>query len=167
MSDYCDIGLKTSYFALENNKILKIEKHRMESIINTSLLASRHSFSKLNLPESYRNLVELEILEDYTMGYINEIGFRAGTCTPFFFYDLDYEIQTPLKINSYHVLDHALLKHQSLLDKKMVLQQITAEVKKVNGTFVPVFHNYTFSKIGTWKHYKELFNTILNIDNEK
>ncbi|AEH00283.1 polysaccharide deacetylase family protein [Lacinutrix sp. 5H-3-7-4] len=167
VSDYCDIGLKTSYFALENNKILKTEKHRMESIINTSLLASRHSFSKLNLPESYRNLVELEILEDYTMGYINEIGFRAGTCTPFFFYDLDYEIQTPLKINSYHVLDHALLKHQSLLDKKMMLQQITAEVKKVNGTFVPVFHNYTFSKISTWKHYKELFNTILNIDNEK
>ncbi|OIQ21557.1 polysaccharide deacetylase family protein [Lacinutrix sp. MedPE-SW] len=167
VSDYSSIGLKTSYFALDNIKILKTEKLRIEKIINTSLLASRHSFSKLNLPESYRNLVELEILEDYTMGYINEVGFRAGTCTPFFFYDLDYEIQTPLKVYSYHVLDYALLKHQSLLDKKMILQQITSEVKKVNGMFVPVFHNYTFSKTNTWKHFKALFNIILNTENEK
>ena len=139
----------------------------MESVINTTLMASRHSFSKLNLPESYRNLVELEIPEDYTMGYINEVGFRAGTCTPFFFYDLDYEIQTPLKINAYHLLDYALLKHQSLLDKKMIMQQIIAEVKKVNGTFIPVFHNYTFSNNNVWRHYKELFNIILETENEE
>ncbi|WP_299889814.1 polysaccharide deacetylase family protein [uncultured Lacinutrix sp.] len=167
VGDYCRIGLKTSYFAIENKDILKTEKSRMESIINTSLKASRHSFSKLNLPESYRNLVEIEVPEDFTMGYINHIGFRAGTCTPFLFYDLDYEIQTPLKINTYHVLDYALLKHQSLLDKKMMLQQIITEVKKVNGTFVSVFHNYTFSNTNPWENYKELFNVILDSANEK
>ena len=82
----------------------------MESVINTALISSRNSFSKLNLPISYRNMVELEIQEDYSMGYINHIGFRAGTCTPFFFYDLDYEIQTPLKVCSYHLMDYSLLK---------------------------------------------------------
>ena len=166
VGDYCEIGLKTSYFALDNKEILKTEKLKMENTINGPLLASRHSFSKLNLPESYRNLVEIEIPEDFTMGYINHVGFRAGTCTPFFFYDLDYEIQTPLKINTYHVLDYALLKHQSLLDKKKALQEIITEVKKVNGTFVSVFHNYTFSSLKRWQHYKDLFNFILNSANE-
>ena len=100
------------------------------------------------------------------MGYINQIGFRAGTCTPFFFYDLDYEIQTPLRINTYHVLDYALLKYQSTLDKKMHLNQIINAVKKVNGEFVPVFHNYTFGTTETWKDYKELFNIILDSTDE-
>jgi len=100
------------------------------------------------------------------MGYIKNVGFRAGTCTPFFFYDLDYEIQTPLRINTYHVLDYALLKHQSLLDKKMKLKQIINEVKKVSGEFVSVFHNYTFGPIDTWAGYDELFNIILDSENE-
>lgn len=166
VGDYCKIGLKTSYFSLENPAILKEEKLKMETIINTHLVASRQSFSKLNLPESYRNLIELEIKEDYTMGYINHVGFRAGTCTPFFFYDLDYEIQTPLRIHTYHVLDNALLNKKSFLDKKQVLLKTINQVKAVNGEFVSVFHNYTFSADPTWKGYKELFNVVLNSVNE-
>ena len=161
VADYSTVGLKASYFALTNASILKREKNRMELVLNTSLMASRNSFSKLNLPESYRNLIELEIQEDYTMGYVNHIGFRAGTCTPFFFYDLDYEVQTPLKVYSYNVLDYALLKINSLLDKKKVLHETMNEVKKVNGLFVPVFHNYTFSDIERWQGFKELFNNII------
>ena len=166
VSDYCKVGLKTSFFALDDITILKKEKLKMETILNTSLKASRQSFSKLNLPESYRNLIELEIKEDYTMGYVNHLGFRAGTCTSFLFYDLDYEVQTPLMVNSYHLMDHALLKHHSLLDKKKALHEIINQVKAVNGEFVPVFHNYTFSDGFKWRGYKELFNLILDSVNE-
>lgn len=167
VADYCRVGLKVSYFAINDPAILKREKLRMEAIINTSLTASRQSFSKLNLPESYRSLIELEIQEDYTMGYVNYIGFRAGSCTPFLFYDLDFEVQTPLKIWSYHLMDYSLLKTKSLLDKKRVLNNIIDEVKKVNGEFVPVFHNYTFSDDERWKGFKELFNIILESVNGK
>lgn len=166
VADYCNVGLKATFFSLTNVSILKKEKRQMEAIINTSLSASRNSHSKLNLPETYRNLIELEINEDYTMGYVNHIGFRAGSCTPFLFYDLDYEIQTPLKVNSYHLMDYALLKTQSLLDKKQVLNQIMEQVKQVNGEFVPVFHNYTFSDDKRWYGFKELFNIILESANE-
>lgn len=162
MADYSKVGLKVSYFAIEDANILKTEKQRMEGIINTSLAQSRNSFSKLNLPEFYRNLIELEVQDDYTMGYVNHLGFRAGTCTPFFFYDLDYEIQTPLKVNPYHVIDSALLKYNSLLDKKETLQSLINEIKYVNGEFIPVFHNYTLSGLGRWKDFKELFNIILD-----
>jgi len=166
VADYCKVGLKASYFAVHDLAIMKKEKQKMEAIINRSLLASRNSFSKLNLPESYRNLIELEVKEDYTMGYVNHIGFRAGSCTPFLFYDLDYEVQTPLKIWSYNLLDYALLKNHSLLDKKKELNQIINEIKKVDGEFVPVFHNYTFSELERWKGFKELFNMILESANE-
>ena len=161
VADYCYVGIKASYFALENISILKKEKLKMEAIINSDLHAVRHSFSKLNLPQSYRNLIELEINQDFTMGYIDTLGFRAGTCTPFQFYDLDYEVQTPLQINPYHCLDFGLLKYASQLDKQEHLQKLIDEVKAVNGTFTPVFHNYTFSNQERWKGFRSLFNLIL------
>ncbi len=166
IADYCHVGLKVSFFGIEDIGVLKKEKERMESIINTSLVATRQSYSKLNFPESYRNLVELEIKEDYTMGYVNQVGFRAGSCTPFLFYDLDYETQTPLMINAYHLMDYALLKYRSLLDKKKALNEIISEIKEVNGQFVPVFHNYTFGNVNRWQGFKELFNIILDSAHE-
>ena len=166
VADYCDVGLKTSFFAIDNASVLKKEKIKIEAIINKPLIATRQSFSRLNLPDSYRHLIELEIKEDYTMGYVNHMGFRAGSCTPFLFYDLDFEIQTPLKIYSYHMMDYALLNKQSLLDKKKALNEIIYQIKQVDGEFVPVFHNYTFSDNNRWDGFKELFNLILDSTNE-
>jgi hypothetical protein len=100
------------------------------------------------------------------MGYTNAIGFRAGTCTPFLFYDLDYEIQTPLEIHPFHLLDFTLLKLVSQLDKKERLQRLIHEIKKVDGTLTTVFHNYTFSNEERWKGFKELFSIVLNSKNE-
>lgn len=168
VSDYCRVGLKISYFALENIDILKKEKKKLELVTNFEVEASRNSFSKVNLPKTYRHLVELEINEDYSMGYLNHLGFRAGTCTPFLFYDLDYETPTPLLINSYHCLDFALLKHQSLLDKQEELQRLMDSVKAVNGTFIPVFHNYSFGSDERWKGFKKLFTQVLeSVDENK
>lgn len=161
VGDYCSVGLKASYFALDDIAKLKTEKQKLEAVTNVDLVAVRNSFSKLNLPKTYRNLLELEIMEDYTLGYVNELGFRAGTCTPFQFYDLDYEVQTPLRIHPYHLMDYALLKHHSELDRKEHLQRFIEKIKHVNGTFTPVFHNYAFGNHPRWKGFRKLFNLIL------
>jgi hypothetical protein len=162
VADYSKVGLKASYFSLDDISILKKEKKKIEFITNYELEATRNSFSKINLPVSYRNLIELEVKKDFTMGYLEYSGFRAGTCTPFLFYDLDYEIQTPLLINSFHCIDFALLKHQSQLDKKEELQRLINSVKQVDGTFTPVFHNYSLGNDDKWKGFRKLFTQILD-----
>ena len=162
IADYSRVGLKASYFSIDNLEILKKEKNELESVINTNLTAARFSYNKFNLPKTYRHLIDLEINEEYSVGYHDEIGFRAGTCTPFLFYDLDYEIQTPLKLCPFQVMDFAMLKTQSLLDKKQKLLKLMDTVKQVEGTFTFIFHNYTFSKNPRWKGFKDLFNIILD-----
>lgn len=166
VADYCTVGIKASYMALDSMTILKSEKRLMDGVVNTLTTAARSSFSKVNLPNTYRNYIDLEIYSDFTMGYADTIGFRAGTCTPFLFYDLDYEIQTPLKIHPYQLMDFALLKHSSLLDKKETLLKAILEVQKVNGSFTFIFHNYAFSAIPRWADFKYLFNIILETPNE-
>ena len=130
IGDYSYVGLKASYFALDNPTILKKEKLRLERITNRDLKALRNSYSKLNLPSTYRILNDLEIEQDFTMGFVNELGFRAGSCTPFQFYDLDFEIQTPLQIVPYHCMDFALLRYKSQLDRKQTLLKMINEVKE-------------------------------------
>ena len=103
VADYCNVGIKASYMALDSMAILKSEKRQMDAVLNSVTTSVRSSFSKVNLPSTYRNYIDLEINEDYTMGYPDSIGFRAGTCTPFLFYDLDYEIQTPLLIHPFSI----------------------------------------------------------------
>ena len=162
VGDYCSVGLKVSYFALSDLEIFKHEKRKLESITHMKLVKIRNSHSKLNLPQTYRNAVELEITQDHTMGYVDELGFRAGTCTPFLFYDLEYEVQTPLQIHPFQCMDISLLEYESMLDKKQKLQQVIDKVKTVNGTFSPVFHNHSFSEKGIWIGFRTLFNQILN-----
>ena len=167
VSDYSKIGLKLSFFALSNLDILKNEKADIESITNRDLTISRNSFSKVNLPINYRNLIKLNIREDYTMGYVNKIGFRASTCTPFLFYDIDNDIQTPLLINPYNLMDYSLLKINSFLDKKEKVIAVIEKVKSVNGTFTSVFHNYSLSNEIRWNRFKEIFEIIINSNNNE
>ncbi len=59
-------------------------------------------------------------------------------------------------------MDLPLLKHHSQLDKQQILERFINNIKKVDGTFSPVFHNYSLSDDDTWKGFKVLFNQILN-----
>ena len=165
VSDYSRVGLKLSFFALNNIEVLKNEKLDIESITNRDLIISRNSFSKVNLPINYRNLIKLNIKEDYTMGYVNKIGFRASTCTSFLFFDIDNDIQTPLLVNPYNLMDYSLLSINSFLDKTEKVNEVIDKVKKVNGTFTTVFHNYSFSNEKRWDRFKEIFEIIINSKN--
>jgi len=98
------------------------------------------------------------------MGYAKYAGFRASTCTPFYFYDLDFEIQTPLKIFPFAFMD-GTLKDYMALDNDASLAKILElkdSVRKVNGTFISLFHNETLSESEHWAGWKDIYLKMLN-----
>ena len=160
VADYKEVGLLVSLAALTNPEFLKIEKRTLENIINRDVESSQNSNLLISLPEIYRNLVSLEIEKDYTMVYENEPGFRAGTCTPFLFYDLDYEIITPLAIQPIACTTQAFLK-QSPKDTAMKITEMFKKVQAVNGTFTVLFSNKDFSEDPNNKLWRSLFSETL------
>lgn len=166
IADYIDVGLKVSYDAISDLLVLKKEKQRIEYICNRKLLYSICSFFKIKLPEAYRNFIELEIEEDYSMGYANHSGFRAGTCTPFMFYDLDYEVQTPLVIYSFCF---AALGNNEVVNEESIREEINLyieKVKNVNGTFIPVISNTILSDLMGQHFWRSILEFIWNIEDE-
>ncbi|NLP58790.1 polysaccharide deacetylase family protein [Lutibacter sp. B1] len=163
VADYAKIGLQPSYFSYKNAEKLKKEKLRLENIINTPVIFSRQYYLRLSIPETYQNLIDLDFEEDYTMGYVRCAGFRASTCTPFYFYDLDFEIQTPLKIIPFAFTDFTLKEHMGLSNEESLhrILKLKQEVKKVNGTFVSVFHNETLSENNYWKGWSSIYKTMV------
>jgi peptidoglycan/xylan/chitin deacetylase (PgdA/CDA1 family) len=165
MVDYAKVGLHPSYFTMQDAALLKKEKERLEDITNMPVKRSRQHYLRFSLPETYQNLIDLEVEEDYSMGYASNVGFRAGTCTPFYFYDLDFEIQTPLKVFPFALMDTTLNDYMKLTPKQSLgrIRDLKNEVKAVNGTFITLFHNENLSNYLRWKGWKRLYESMLKI----
>jgi hypothetical protein len=122
---------------------------------------SRFHYLRFSLPESYQILIEAGIKEDYSMGYVDRIGFRAGTCTPFYFYDLNNEKTSELKIIPFAYMDGVLndkLKYSPKLAKK-IINELKENVKQVNGQFNSLWHNESLSNQDRWKGWRAVFES--------
>ncbi|MFS4417056.1 polysaccharide deacetylase family protein [Maribacter sp. 2307ULW6-5] len=141
VADYGVVSLAASYSSFDDLELLQKEKQQLEQVVHRPLNRSRMRYNRLAVPETYRNLVAAEFTRDYTMGYTHEMGFRAGTCTPFFFYDIPLELQQPIKVHPFAAHDYTFRSLGTKERAKMRLDALYHEVKKVGGDFITVFSN--------------------------
>ena len=161
--DYLSFGQLFSYYTLKNNAKINKEKNRFENLVNRPIVRSRQHFNRFEIPKTYQNIIDMGITEEFSMGYYTHTGFRAGTCTPFYFYDLDYEIQTPLKVFPYAVNDTTLREQQLTAEEAYLkIKILENEVKKVNGTFISIFHNTSLSDMTRNQKWKKLYRKVIS-----
>ena len=164
-----EIGIHPSYESNESFDQLKKEFDYLSGVTCKPLTKSRQHYLKLLFSETYQNLLKLGIKEDYTLGYASDVGFRAGTCTPFQFYDLYNEKATDLKIYPFYVMDATLNQYLKLdVDEAVeLIAKIIKKVKQVNGTFISLWHNESLSDHGHWKGWEPVYKQMLEIIFEK
>lgn len=159
VGDYCHVGLLASVVSSKNNGVLKKEKNRLESIVNRSLHITKFSTNQFTIPHSYRNLLEQEVIQDRSMGYPEEIGFRAGTCRPFLFYDLDYEMQTPLVLTPVSLPLEAGIKIGENTVNFVEINRIKKVVERVQG----VLGLSCTNKVLAMSHWRSVFKKIIEV----
>jgi len=159
LADYVQVGIHPSWASNKDSSKLPKEIKRLEAMTNREVTRSRQHFLKLDLPTTYRHLIDLGIREDYTMGYASQVGFRAGTSLPFYFYHLDMEVQTKLLIHPFAVMDGTLNEYLELPvdDAQYLVKDLMDRVKKVNGTFISLWHNETVSDNRHWQDWKQVY----------
>lgn len=157
------VGIHPSYNSGKNNQLFKDEKAVLEKTIDNSINISRQHYIRLFIPYSYRQLIADGITDDYSMGYGTHIGFRAGTGSSFFWYDIENEKQTDLKIHPFCFMDST-----AHYDMKLSASEAFARLEKMelflhgtNSRLVTVFHNFSLGTDKEWNGWRELYAQYL------
>lgn len=140
------LGLHPSYISSTECSKIKTEQQRLEDITGKKVTSARCHFLKVNLPQTYQHFQEYGIMDDYTMIFASQCGFRTGLCVPYTWYDLQREQKTRLTIHTSTVMEGVLRDYNQLSAGQAWLQieTLMAEVKKFGGEFVSVWHNDSF-----------------------
>ena len=160
------LAIQPSYESNINPELLKKEKEKLSKIINKPITKSRQHFLKLNLPETYNQLINAGITEDYTMGYADQMGFRAGTAYCFNWYNLSSESSTDLLIWPFVAMDVAMREYLQLNPKDafLRLENLKSSIQKSGGNLILVWHNSSFCEAEGWEDwvikYKEFLINI-------
>ena len=163
IGDYADVGIHPSFSSYLNPQRLQKEVERLSSVLNREVTKSRQHFLRMTLPRSYQRLIELDIHDDYTMGYASQVGFRAGTATTFRFFDLESDTPTSLQVHPFAVMDGTLRDYLNLgvSDSYNMITKVVDEVRKVKGTFIYLTHNETLGGEKRWAGWPEMYRKIL------
>jgi hypothetical protein len=163
VADYNGVGIHPSYASNDNIETLKKELNRLQEITHRNTVKSRQHFLKLNLPNTYRNLIDNDIEADYTMGYAETSGFRASIASPFFFYDLDTEVTTKLKVIPFTVMEATFQYYEKVGPEEALnkIKSLMQKVKDVKGTFVSVWHNESLCEEDIWKGWKMVYEQMI------
>lgn len=158
------VGLHPSYEAGKSKSVFETELKRIQKLTGDNEVKSRQHYLTIRLPHYYQALAFMGVCNDYSMGFADRPGFRAGTSRPFLFYDLSTEKVTSIWIHPFCVMDRTLKNYEKLSDKQVlnIFKELAVSLKKVNGSFVSLWHNETFSDKFEWKGWKQLFINILD-----
>lgn len=163
LASVCEVGIHPSYASNQKPWKFEKEKKRLEEILQKPVTRSRQHFLKLKFPNTYLSLLKSGITDDYTMGFASLAGFRAGTCTAFPFFDLSHNRNTELMIHPFEVMDVTLKNYLHLNPEGawQIIEELMLEVKKVNGTFIGLWHNESLMNSGQWLGWQKVFEQML------
>ena len=163
LSKFSEIGIHPGHASNFSFETLKKEVERLKKILSKQINKSRQHYLMLKFPDTYRNLIKVGIKQDFTMGFSNAIGYRAGTTLPFEFYDLNKEKKTELTIYPFTVMDVALNKYMMVspgIAMEIIIKHINI-TKKYGGYFISAWHNESLSEYREWKGWRKVFEQIL------
>src|SRR5690606_41547208 len=150
------IYMHPSYFTTEQ-EVFEKEKKVLERLLDAPVLYSRQHYIKLTFPATYRQLINMHIQHDYSMGYGNALGFRAGTGRSFLWYDLEAENQTALRVHPFCFMDSPALFEKKLTAESAFAQlhEMKSRLQKASSMMMTVFHNFSLGSMEQWKGWKE------------
>ncbi len=163
MDEAFEVGLHPSYASCVDQAIAQEDRARLEGIVKHPVRIGRQHFLRWRFPNTLAYLNEQEFTEDHTLGFSDRPGFRAGTCTPFPWYDLEHECETDLMLWPFAVMDSALHDRMGMgpEDAARTMCAVSDAVRAVKGTFVSVWHDRFLSGYGAWRGWPEALNSVV------
>lgn len=157
------VGIHPSYHSFNRPEQIENEKKRLEQVTNQPVTKSRQHYLRFRLPETYRQLADSGITDEFSMGFSQSFGFRAGTSKSFLWYDLENELETKLMIHPFSIMDSTGLHQLKISPSEFIKQANDLEIKlkEIGGTLSILFHNENFGGKMEWTGWESVFETVM------
>ncbi len=161
------VGLHPSMASNFKAGRLALEKERLETITGIPATQTRQHYLFLSFPETYHRLESAGFKIDYSMGFADQPGFRAGTGIAFPWYDLLAERQATLWVQPFQVMDVTLKDYLGLNPSAAAnrIAPILQQCKVVGTTFCTIWHNSSFYAPDGWKAWPEMYVSLIQAAN--
>ena len=153
-----EIGIHPSWKSHERYEVLQ-----KETLLLNKVTKSRQHYIRFALPETYRNLVNVGITDDYSMGYGSINGFRASTSRSFNWFDVEKNEVSHLRLHPF-----CFMECNSFFEQKYTAEKASEEllhyvkvIKEVNGNLITIWHNFSLGTDPLWKGWKEMYVDFL------
>ena len=168
MSQKVEVNLHPSYASNSDEQALIKEKARLENLTGTTIQCSRQHFLRFELPKTYRSLLASGFMHEYSMGFAEHVGFRAGTARSHRWFDLSTNKVTDLIIHPFAYMDGTLNEYMklSIAESQKKVKQLYDEVVTYGGDFVFIWHNETIGGYKHWKGWGDVLESTLNLSHE-
>lgn len=122
---------------------------------------SRQHFVRLKWPDTYRMLEAQGIQHDFSMGYPEMPGFRAGTSRCFHWYDIEKEMETNLLVHPFVAMDRTYLSYLKWAPEKSLndLKEWAEVIRENGGQMHVIWHNSSFDFDGEWSGWQGIFES--------
>jgi hypothetical protein len=142
LAGWAEVGIHPSYRSSERPALIQKERNALAQVLAGPVLLSRQHFLRFQLPETYRTLAAMGITQEHSMGFHEITGFRAGTSTPYPWYDAAADKVTTLWVHPFAAMDNTLRVKLGLSPHQAVAHcsALADRVRAVKGTFSAIWH---------------------------
>jgi len=153
-----EIGLHPSWCSFDDADELKRQKESVEKALGHEIFSVRQHYLHCDIRVTPRVHAEAGFKYDSTLGFNDNVGFRFGTCYPWYLYDLKAEKELSVMEIPLIVQDGAMLHPNKgmRLDEDTAFQyvvRITEAVENVGGVLTLLWHSHGISQAQWWNLY--------------
>jgi hypothetical protein len=160
------VGVHPSWQSGDDERLLKEEIEWMEYTSGQPITRSRQHYIRFTLPLTYRQLLHRGIDQDHSMGYGSINGFRASVASSFYWYDLEKEEKTALRLFPFCFMDaNSYYEQRSTAAGAMSeLLRYYRQIRKVNGLMITIWHNSILSSDPEFTGWRDVYETFLKAE---
>ncbi len=153
---FAQIGLHPSWQQGQHAAGIRREQEALQRVLGRAIVDSRHHYLRIRLPHTYRQLIAAGIQRDWSMGFADHPGFRAGTAHPFPWYDLAQEQITSLEVIPLIAMDVSWKQYLSFSPDQALkhLRTLWDHLKPAGGLLTTLWHNSSLPPAVGWQEWE-------------
>jgi hypothetical protein len=154
-------GVHPGYATYRCVEVLRSEVDLVRGVVGEDCIGGRQHYLRW-CPETWVDWEKTGLAYDSTLGYSEQVGFRAGTCVPYRPWLLSLDREADLLEIPLIVMDVTLLESMELEEDELLrtVQRLIGKCAAIGGVFTLLFHSTTLRNESLTPLYNKMLDML-------